>query len=238
MIAILLLVAAASTHAKTEPNSPPGEIVGTLADIAQNQLDGRVAVSTLQNDGNLWALGMPHGLNRELLVEGGKITRGGFVDHRYVLDHPHDVEVAFLVHARVSSWIELPIPETVKTFAELERFILKVGIERGFDGEQPFPFRLSAKVKYLRWFVVGGMGNLRNDPRASFERSRVLGGLDNINIEALGFYSRRHRGIATNPRSDMHIHFRTIGNKPFVAHLDDEILLERGAKLLLPASVR
>lgn len=227
MIAILSLAAAASTPKKTEADSPSVEIVGTLANIAQNQLDGRVAVSTLQNEGNLWAIGMPSGLDRELLVEGGKITRGGFVDHHYVLDHPHDVEVAFLVHARVSAWVELPIPETVTTFAELERFILKVGIERGFEGDQPFPFRLSAKVKYLRWFVVGGMGNLANDPSASFAQSRVLGGLDNVNIEALGFYSRLHRGIVTNSRSDMHIHFRTTtGSKPFVAHLDDEILLE------------
>lgn len=231
-----LLLSATAASATVPPGT--GSIVGTLTDIATDLLDGRTAISTLSDHDNerLWALGMPHGLDRELLVEGGRISSGGFDQHRYVLAHPHDLNAAFLIHAKVGRWTEMRVPASVRTFAELVAFVGDAGAKAGYSGEVPFAFRLKARVRYLKWFVVGGMGNRTPAPHASFERARVLGGLDNASIEALGFYSRRHRGIATNPRSNMHVHFRTMEGPPFVAHLDDEIDLETGATVLLPAS--
>ncbi len=230
-----LLLAASTASAAVPPGT--GSIVGTLGDIATDRLDGQTAISTLVDDDKerLWALGMPHGLDRELLIEGGRISSGGFDRHRYVLAHPHDAAAAFLIHAKVTRWMELPVPDTVRTFAELEAFIGDAGAKVGYSGELPFVFRLRARARYLKWFVVGGMGNHAPAPRLSFERARVLGGLDDALIEAVGFYSRNHRGTATNPHSNMHIHFRTTEGSPFVAHLDDEIELDAGATVLLPA---
>lgn len=233
---VTALTGANGLPSATQMTNGPTNVVGTLADIAQNRLNGRTPISTLKPSCNLWALGMPHGLSRELLVEDGKIMSGGYSDHQYVLDHPHDADAAFLIHACVREWTEVVIPASVQTFSDLERFVASAGQELGYNEDTPFAFRLSTKAKYLRWFVVGGMGNLQADPRSSFNRSRTLGGLDNVRIEALGFYSLRHRGIATNPQSNMHIHFRTLERKPFVGHLDDEILLEPGATLFLPKS--
>jgi acetolactate decarboxylase len=218
--------------ASTQPAA--AGVVGTLADIARDRLDGRVPLSTLKGSAPLWAIGMPNGLDRELLVEGGRIASGGFEDHRYVLHHPRDTDGAFLVHARVEYWREVPLPADIRSFADLEAFVGRVGADAGLDAQVPFPFRLRARALHLRWFVVGGMGDRLPDPRASFERARTLGGLQDVGLEALGFYSRYHRGIATNPRSNMHVHFRTTTGMPFVAHLDDDVLLAPGGVLMLP----
>lgn len=228
----------------SSPAAPPtasASLVGTignLRDIATGQLDGRVPSHTLPGTGPLWALGMPHGLDSELLVEAGRISSSSFVDRqRLEVHHPVSFEAAFLVYARVSSWCSIALPPEVVDFATLQTFVGEAAARTGLDAEQAFPFRLRARARTLRWFVVGGTGNQVPTARGSFERARVLGGLDDTSIEALGFYSRRGRGTISNPHSDMHIHFRTTSGPAFIAHLDDEITFEAGAVLLLPETV-
>lgn len=40
--------------------------------------------------------------------------------------------------------------------------------------------------------------------------------------------------MATNPNSNIHMHFRTTNGKKFVGHLDDEIMLMPGSILYIP----
>lgn len=210
-------------------------VVGDLRAIARAELNGRTRLSGLPGDGPLWALGMPHGLDRELLVEAGRVSSSGFVDdQRFELLHPLDLEVSFLVHARVSDWCSVAVPADVVDFATLQTFVGRVARQAGYTAEIPLPFRLRARARALRWFVVGGTGNMTPNPRESFLRARTLGGLDDVSLEALGFFSPLHRGVASNPNSDMHIHFRTTSGPRFVGHLDDDITLEPGAVLLVP----
>lgn len=210
-------------------------VIGDLRAIARAELNGRTRLTELPGDGPLWALGMPHGLDRELLVEAGRVSSSGFVDHhRFELRHPSDLEVAFLVHARVSDWCSVAVPTNVVDFATLQMFVGTVAKQAGYTAEMPLPFRLRARARALRWFVVGGTGNMTPSPRESFLRARTLGGLHDVSLEALGFFSPRHRGVASNQNSDMHIHFRTTSGPRFVGHLDDDITLEPGAVLLVP----
>jgi hypothetical protein len=81
------------------------------------------------------------------------------------------------------------------------------------------------------------MGNGVPNYLVSFLRSRYLGGLDDRKIEALGFYSPSHRGVLTNPNSNMHIHFRTTDEKIFVGHINDSVIIKPGSYLLLPNQI-
>ena len=58
------------------------------------------------------------------------------------------------------------MPDSVRTFAELEAFVGDAGAKAGFSGELPFAFRLKARARFLKWFVVGGMGTPRDKPVA------------------------------------------------------------------------
>jgi acetolactate decarboxylase len=209
--------------------------VGDLRQIAERQLNGKVARSALEGEGPLFAIGMPHGLNQEVLVLDNKVYLGRFDGLRYY--NAIDVAlppVAFLVYARVSQWRSVTIPPTIMTFQRLEAFVRDAASANGIASDQPFPFRIEAKVRSLRWFVVGGDGNSLPDPRTSFMRERRIGPLSERKISALGFYVPGERGILTNPMSHIHVHFVTRDRQQFVGHLDDEIVIDGPSELLLP----
>jgi hypothetical protein len=209
--------------------------IGDLRDIGRNALNGRVAANELQGSGPLWGIGMPSGLDAEVLVLDSNAHIGRFDGLTYRSSVEQLPAVAFFVYARVSAWCAVAVPDSVQTFAELEAFVPQAAAEAGLASNRPFPFRIEADIASLRWFVVGGDGDGRPDHRASFLRERRLGPLSNRTISALGFYVPGERGILTNPVSNIHIHFTTRDQPRFVGHLDDEIYLQPGGTLLLPA---
>lgn len=216
---------------------PNVQNIGNLKSLADNTLNGQISVKTLVSNIPLFGLGMQTGLDREVLILDNQLYVGGFKNLSYKAAKKADVDVSFLVYAYVNHWKTVNIPNTVKTFKELEAYIPKVAQESGLDIEKPVPFQLDAEANTLKWFVVNGMGNLQPNSRDNFLNNRYLGGLDDAKIKGFGIYSSKHRGELTNPASNLHIHFLTNdvqGKGLFVGHLDDNITLKVGAKLLLP----
>ena len=68
--------------------------------------------------------------------------------------------------------------------------------------------------------------------------SNNLNNRDDRQIDGLGFYSNSHRGVLTHPKSNMHIHFKTIDDKLFVGHINNSLILKPGSYLLLPKEIR
>jgi acetolactate decarboxylase len=193
-----------------------------------------VAASELEGSGPLWGIGMPSGLDAEVLVLDSDAHVGRFDGLTYRSSVEQLPAVAFFVYARVSAWCVVAVPDSVRTFAELEAFVSRAATDHGIDIGRPFPFRIVAVAHSLRWFVVGGRGDRLPSPQTSFLRERRIGPLSERNIEALGFFVPDERGIATNPNSSVHMHFVTRDADVFVGHIDDDIRLRLGGKLLLP----
>ncbi len=219
------------------------DIIGDLRWIATSELKGNCDLAALLEQPHLYAIGMPEGLDRELLVLDSKAFHSYFdKDLKYHVEEIKDARVAFLGHANVASWTEHKLPTDVLSFAQLENFIGSQSVSSGFSKDLPVPFKFVSEAAGLRWFVVGGEGNGLPNPKDSFVRKKFQGGLDDCAIEAFGFYSKHHRGnepdkpMATNPVSDIHMHFRTTQGKLFIAHLDDNITLKQGGSIYLPAT--
>ena len=215
----------------------PVQAIGDLRAIASNNLNNRVEFRSLAKKPHLYGLGMPQGLNSELLVLDGKAYFGQFSSLSYQVKELDRFDISFMVYAYVPDWTKMEIPEAIQTFAELEQYIPKAAADRGIEISRPFPFRLIGKVSALDWFVVNGMGNGVPNYQGSFLRARYLGGLDDRSIDGLGFYSNSHRGVLTNPKSNMHIHFKTTDDKLFVGHINDSLILKPGSHLLLPNEI-
>ncbi|MEY2832034.1 MAG: hypothetical protein RLZZ574_1292 [Cyanobacteriota bacterium] len=215
----------------------PVQASGDLRAIASNNLNNQVEFRSLTQKRHLYGLGMPPGLNAEILVLDGKACLGQFKSLSYEVKVLDNFDISFMVYAYVPSWTKTEIPNTVQTFADLEQYIPKAAANQKIATSRPFPFRLEAEVSALDWFVVNGMGNGVPNHLGSFLRSRYLGGLDDRKIEALGFYSPSHRGVLTNPNSNMHIHFRTTDEKIFVGHINDSVIIKPGSYLLLPNQI-
>lgn len=227
----------------TETNSlqiapiEPVKAIGDLRLIASNNLNHKVEFSSLIDKPHLYGLGMPQGLNAELLVLNGTAYWGQFSSLSYQVKELDNFDISFMVYAYVPSWTKIEIPEIVQTFANLEQYIPKAAAVRGINTSQPFPFLLEGEVSSLDWFVVNGMGNGVPNYLGSFFRSRYLGGLSDRQITGLGFYSESHRGVLTNPKSNMHIHFKTTDKKLFVGHINDSAIFKPGSFLLLPDEI-
>ncbi|WP_394831465.1 hypothetical protein LVJ94_33625 [Pendulispora rubella] len=230
-------IEACAVPAPGEALRDPGvHSVGDLRRIATNELNGSVSVGALEGQGPLWGIGMPHGLDREILVLGDRVHLGQYAGLSYSRSDGPLPPVAFLVYARVARWCSVDIPSNVVSFQDLEAFVPEAAHAAGVDASRALPFRIEAKVRVLRWFVVGGAGTGFPDPHASFLRERRLGPLGERTIEALGFHVAGEKGVLTNPVSHIHVHFVTSDSERFVAHLDDDLALAPGGRLLFPAT--
>ncbi len=208
---------------------------GDLRLIRENKLTQSFPFSKIKSD-DLYGIGMPKGLDKELLITSGDLYESFFDNHTYSAGIvKEDRDIAFLAYVNVKKWTTMKLPEDIMTFAQLESALPELAKSAGIDSTVPFPFILHAKIDGLKWFIVDGMGNGKPDHLSSFLRSRYIGGLNDIEIESVGFYSDKHKGIMSAPNSGMHIHFRTISEPLFVGHIDNKMFLAKGATLQFPS---
>ena len=224
----------------------PPTIIGDLRLVKTNELKGngtRIADVVAQNP-HTYGIGVLDGIIGELFIKDSVARVGWFDGMTYRLDEVQpDQTTCFMVSAAVPQWIPVRVPDDVLTFAALESFIGEVAVAAGFDpeGGEAVPVRLEAFASTLKWFIVNGEGNLKPDPFQSFVRNVRKGGLDDVQLDCLGFYSPTHKGKASNPNAALHMHFITDTrnadgtSSPFVGHLDDDIDIAPGsATLYLP----
>jgi putative intracellular protease/amidase len=212
--------------------------IGEIKQIATSQLNGNVPFKSLLADKPLYGLGMQTGLDAEVLVLASKPYVGGFRKMTYQYPLSENPNLSFLVYSYVDKWQTISLPDEVNTFQKLEAYLPELAKKAGIDSEKPFPFLINAQTDFLQWFVVNGAGNKQPDAQTSFVRSRYLGGLNDVTIEGLGFYSTKHQGIFTTPKNNMHIHFKTVpkdtSDSIFVGHLDNNIQLKKGGTVQMP----
>ena len=210
------------------------QLIGDLRLIATNELLGVAELAPLLETPHCYALGMLDGLKGEVLVLDSQAYIGLFEGDDFCLGTLNGGSVAFLAHTVVPEWRSIPVPPEVSSFKALQDFIGVCGAASGFEG-RICPFRLIGQAGGLRWFVVNGMGPGLPTPRDSFLAQRHVGQLaEPVRFEAFGVYTSQHHGIATNLASNIHMHFKTCDDPPFLAHVDDELSLLPGAILYLP----
>ena len=208
---------------------------GDLRLIRENKLIPSFPFSKIKSD-DLYGIGMPKGLDRELLITSGDLYESFFDNHTYSAGIvKEDRAIAFLAYVNVKKWTTIRLSEDITTFAQLERALPELAKSASINSTVPFPFILHAKIDGLKWYIVDGMGNGKPNHLSSFLRSRYIGGLNDVEIEGVGFYSDKHKGIMSAPSSSMHIHFRTISKPLFVGHIDNEMILVKGATLQFPS---
>src|SRR5690606_15296687 len=85
--------------------------------------------------------------------------------------------------------------------------------------KRPFAFRLTGKISKAIIHVVNlPSGSLVSSPDEA-HRGQVNYKLTDSDVEALGFFSRRHKGIFTHHDSNMHLHL-IMQDKSMMGHVD------------------
>jgi hypothetical protein len=234
-LAVTALAFCATTH-HSAANAEDMTFVGDLRQIATDSLRGTKPLKDILAKPNTYGLGMVQGLDVELLIINSEALLGGYKGSTYTISRPMEGMVAFGGFAVVPEWRAISIPADVTSFQQLEALVAAEAGRSGRDVKTAMPFRIEATAAALKWFVVGGMGDLTPSPRESFVRNFKRGALENVRFEAFGFYASDKRGIYTNPASSIHTHFRTVTGEPFIGHLDDGLTLQSGGTLFVPKS--
>ena len=81
----------------------------------------------------------------------------------YMMDSTFKHGAFFLVWTEQSKWTDVPVPDDVKDYVDLQRFVKSRARATGIDVTKPFPFLLSGTPAEIRWHT--------HTPR---QRSRVV----------------------------------------------------------------
>lgn len=208
---------------------------GTMRDMFdKNDLNGHVGLQTLKNKPHLYALGPVEKLRGEILIWDSTPYISQVREDALFMETSWNHKAVFFVWTQVAAWETFPVPATVKTYDQLEKFIRATATKAKLDVTQPFPFLLKGKPEQILWHVVNVPPGETIHTREKHEQAKIPFRTEGEPVEMLGFYSEKHAGVFVHHTRRSHIHLRTVKGDE-MGHVD-EIALSGGMILSLPAS--
>ena len=233
---LLLLVTISITSCKTENKESTNfkvEYNGALKNMMhKGDISSKVELNIFENIDHFYALGAIENLKGEIQIFDGKPFITTVVDSTLTFDNSLDKNATLLVYASVDKWKSFKIPENIVTYKELELYVNKIAKDNQIKVNEPFPFLLEGKPKYIDWHVINWKDGDTEHSHEKHINSGLNGKLKNKEVEMLGFFSNAHHAIFTHHTTNMHIHFKSVDNK-LAGHVDD-LNLEEGMILKLP----
>jgi acetolactate decarboxylase len=229
---IIILITSCKTESKESTNFKV-EYKGALKNMMhKGDISSKVELKNLENIEHLYALGATENLKGEIQIFDGEPLISCVVDSTLVFDNSFDKKATLLVYASVDNWKSFKIPENIVTYKELEIYINQTAKDNQIKVNEPFPFLLEGKPKYIDWHVINWKNGDTEHSHKKHINSGLNGRLNNKQVEMLGFYSDSHHAIFTHHTTNMHIHLKTVDNK-LAGHVDG-LNLDKGMILKLP----
>lgn len=193
---------------------------------------GRFDLRTLRARPHLYGLGPIEGLTGEVTIVDGRpsLARVG-PDGVVRVEEGFDADVPFFVWAEVlGSWRTAPMPDAVRSYAELEAFVGEAGRAAGLT--RAFPFTVTGVPARVDLHVVNLAPGAPSGTAAHGEGQANLS-LARRRATLVGFWSSEHAGVFTPMDSRVHVHVQDAGND-LSGHVDG-VDLAGGMALGLPA---
>jgi alpha-acetolactate decarboxylase len=196
------------------------------------EIEGKIEVSKLLPRGNLYAVGPLADLSGEIMIWDGKPLISFIKDGRVGVETDPNAKAVFFVWASVERWRGISVPETVKSYDELEKFIAESAERMNLDSAAPFPFLLKGAFASVDYHINNYKPDGEKLTREKHDVLKYKARLENKKLEMLGFYSTKHKAVFTHHDRLSHLHV-TDGKKTFIGHVDD-LALDGRVKLFLP----
>jgi acetolactate decarboxylase len=215
-------------------------VAGAMRNVMwRGQLGGSIALDTLLRP-HLYGLGPLEFLAGELLVADGRAyvaTVQG--DSMKVVESP-TAKAPFFVYAQVAKWRAMPLPDSIATPKQLERYLdLVTRQEAQTEARQeaqlarPFAFRLVGKVAEATIHLVNLPSGASVSSPEQAHRGKRSYPLQAVDCELIGFFSTTHQGVFTHHDTYLHIHLIT-ADRTRMGHLDDVRFAPGTMTLYLP----
>ena len=230
LICLSVLVACS----KREPKSfPVVRYAGALRNVTElGDSSSHIYLDTILPHRRLYAIGALKGLSGQILVIDGrpyssKINAKG----RNKIKMNFDLEAPWLVYAHVRDWQQVELTsDSILTQQSLGSHIEKLARAKGINVEKPFPFMLSGSFRKLDYhidhLVKKNKSGHKKQPQTRFS-------LTDPNVIIVGFFSRNHQNVFTEPGSNVVMAFMTTTASQ-IGQIDQLTLKGKKVQLLLP----
>lgn len=202
---------------------------GALMQIMSGNIDATSDLGVLKGKPHLYALGAAENLHGEIQIFDGEPFYSTVTDSDVAIGPASITKASLLVYASIEEWESINIPNSVTSMADLEAFVSQAAQQKNWYSDKPFPFLISGKVAKLSWHVIQWDIRDTEHSHAKHKSSGLQGILNQEDVDILGFYSEKHKGIFTHHSTNMHLHFKTSQGE-LAGHVDD---LSIGAEMIL-----
>lgn len=220
------------------------EFVGAQKTIfATGKAASVLSLEELAGRKNLYAMGPIDGLDGEITIFDSKpyITkvRGSEMTMDTTLKHG----AIFLVWTEQTTWKDMPVPSSVKGYADLQKFVKEQAQANGIDAAKPFSFLLAGTPSEIKWHINVDRTEGKPITKELFAKSKEGYVMKNEAVDIIGFYAEGHPGEfisqyapaikeGSGMQNFIHIHLVSKTGKA-AGHIDD-ITFGGGMILRLP----
>ncbi len=206
--------------------------------------EGTLALRFFQDKKDIYAVGPAALLDGEITIMNSRPYVAKLRGKSFEVDNTLDHSALFLIWAEVPRWTDIPIPETVKTYVQFQKFLKEQALASGLDVSKPIPFQFYGKPVEIIWHINCDRTDKKPITRELFARSKELFTMKDEPIDVIGFYSEKHNGIfisqyspaikpGSGEKNAVHMHLVSRTTKA-TGHIDD-MILDKGMILRLPA---
>ena len=197
-----------------------------------------------QGKDNIYAVGPAALLDGEITILNSKPYVAKVRGNDYHVDTTLNHDVLFLVWSQVPRWKDIPVPDSVATYVQLQKFVKDQASASGMDVSRPIPFQFTGAPMEIVWHINCDRTDNKPITQELFAKSKATYTMKNEPVDIIGFYSERHNGIfisqyapAIKPGSGnknvVHMHLVSRTTKA-TGHIDD-MTFGKGMTLRLPA---
>ncbi len=207
------------------------QVVGAMKNVMwKGELVGTINLDTINDKNGLYGLGPVEYLVGELLVVDGKsyvstVTSDSIMD----VKETYKVKAPFFVYANKTDWNVEYLPSDIRTLKDLERFM----DQKAYGLKKPFVFKLKGQVESAKIHVQNLPRGVKVSSPNEAHQGQVSYVLKNIEVDIIGFFSTKHKGVFTHHDSNVHMHLITSDRKK-MGHLDELLLGTEKIKIYLP----
>jgi alpha-acetolactate decarboxylase/formylmethanofuran dehydrogenase subunit E len=226
-----LILTAFIAHNLFAQNTPKVFTKGAMKDMGTTY-DLKIWLDTLADKSNLYGMGPYDRMKGEIMVIDGKpFFASAFVEGKAVVSQSWNIRSPFFVYSNVKDWEEFNLSGPINSVLELQEKVAAIAKNKGYDLNEPFAFRVVGHFDKMSTHIV----TPRNSEVEGYRKNvnSQIFTIDNTSGELLGFYSEKHQGIFTGPKSFVHIHFLK-DDQTFMGHLNEIMTRDTTFKLYLP----
>lgn len=221
-LSTLIILLLTSCIKKNENLKREVQYYGALRKIMSGNIESTISLDSFSDIKNLYALGALENLKGEIQIFNGSPSNSIVKDNSIKIDNSYELNAALLVYAEVEKWHEFNL-KNVTTKNDLEESIFKIAKSKEINTNKPFPFLLKGQVNSVNWHVINWVDGDTIHTHEKHKESGLKGVLNDKNIEIIGFYSTKHKGVFIHHTTNMHMHFKT-DDDSLSGHVDNLIL--------------